>query len=76
MVKIKGYEDYELSATSFEVFSLKSGGWEQIKGEREGAHIYFTLYKNGHRKRLSLWQILQDNWDAFLVDFLRARKDH
>lgn len=68
MVKLKGFETYELSTTSFEVFSKKTDRIIPLKSEREGAHVYFILFKNGHRVRRSLWSLIEENWHKVRED--------
>lgn len=75
MITIKGFETYQLSATSLNVFSLQEGEWKPLKKECEGAHVYFVLYKNNVRKRVSLWTILRDNWEALSEKITQARQD-
>lgn len=68
MVKLKGFETYELSTTSFEVYSKKSDKLVPLKSEKEGAHIYYVLFKNGQRSRRSLWSLVEENWAKVSMD--------
>jgi hypothetical protein len=73
MITIKGFETYELSTTSLEVFTKKKDGMYPIKATKEGGHIYYTLFKNNVRFRKSLWAIMAENWEAFKQDVERRR---
>lgn len=76
MVTLKDFETYKLSTTSFQIFYFEKGEWHALKGELEGAHRYFVLWKNGERKRVSLWTIVRDNWTAISIDIMGKRQDH
>lgn len=64
LVNLKNFKKYEISVTTFEIFSKRKDGLKPLKGTSEGAHKYFFLYSHGRRKRFSLWDLVQENWTA------------
>jgi hypothetical protein len=71
MITIKNFENYELCHTNMMIFSKHSSPFVAIKFHREGAHVYFFLFKNGKRFRKTLWEIMVENWDKLREEIER-----
>lgn len=73
VVKLKGYDRYYFCPDTTQVYSRKnSKTFEALKPRRDGAKVYYFLYKNGIPYRVYVWKILLDNMEG-IETFLSER---